>query len=211
MALAKDGIVLNSLSINEGYKHAEQLLPFISTMFFETSIEPKALDAVAVSSGPGSYTGLRIGVATAKGIAYAHQLPIIALNSLEVMASDMIQTYPEYEIYIPMFDARRMEVYTAVYDSELKSIKSPTSLIIDDDSFVQFLGDEPVLFFGDGSDKCLKLFDEKVNFNHVPNIYPNAVSMASLSFEKFGESKFESLINFEPNYLKEFYMQQSSN
>ena len=211
VALAEDGEVIQSIAMNEGYKHAEQLLPFIQKMFVETGIELRTIDAIAVSSGPGSYTGLRIGIASAKGMAFALDKPLIAINSLEIMTHQVIQAFPNYEYYIPMLDARRMEVYTAIYDSILQPKLKTLSVIVDTETFLEQTQNMPVVFFGDGSMKCLETFANRSNYKHLQGIFPNAEYMASLTYKSYLETQFVSLAYLEPNYLKKFFTQQSSN
>lgn len=204
VAIADKGQVLHSIEMNDGYKHAEQLMPFVNEVMHQSGISFQRLDAIAVSGGPGSYTGLRIGVATAKGIAYAQDKPLIALNSLEIMTDQVVLNHPSFDLYLPMLDARRMEVYTAAYGPNLQSILATRSLVIDSESFHEIGNEMKVIYFGDGSDKCIPILKQRENYTHLTSIYPSAAFMAPLSFKKFIEQQFESLAYFEPNYLKEF-------
>ena len=204
VAIADKGQVLHSIEMNDGYKHAEQLMPFVNEVMGQSGISFQRLDAVAVSSGPGSYTGLRIGVATAKGIAYALDKPLIALNSLEIMTNQVMLNHPTFDLYVPMLDARRMEVYTAAYGANLKCILDTSSLVIDSESFNEIGQKMKVIYFGDGSDKCTPILKQRENFTHLTSVYPSAAYMAILSFKKLNQKEFESLAYFEPNYLKEF-------
>lgn len=182
---------------------ASQLAVMIDKIL-RSSGNPK-LDAVAVSSGPGSYTGLRIGVATAKGMCYAMGLPLLSVNSLELMAFQVLHStfYVQHSILCPMIDARRMEVYTMLLDSSLKAISSVEAKIIDESSFADILNYKKVHFFGTGSEKCKQAITHP-NANFIDNIFPSAEWMGSLAYKAFQEKSFEDVSDFEPLYLKDF-------
>lgn len=171
------------------------------------------LSAIAVAKGPGSYTGLRIGVSTAKGLCYTLEKPLIAINTLEAMAHQIQQTdFPTFRLsdhltlLCPMIDARRMEVYCAVYEGITKQeIELTQAKIIDETSFADLLGNHKIVFFGDGAEKCQKVFDGNQNAIFLEqNIYPSAKTLGILAFEKFKNQHFEDVVEFEPYYLKEF-------
>lgn len=173
---------------------------------------PEKLQAVAVSSGPGSYTGLRIGVATAKGICYALSLPLISVNSLELMAHQIRSAKPETRnpehetrniLFCPMIDARRMEVYTMLLDSSMNVMSPVEAKVIDELSFADQLKDNRILFFGNGSDKCKGAIVHP-NATFVENIFPSAEWMGAVAYSRFLESSFEDVSDFEPAYLKDF-------
>lgn len=163
---------------------------------------PGKLDAVAVSSGPGSYTGLRIGVATAKGICYALGLPLISVNSLELMSSQVnSQLETRNSFLCPMIDARRMEVYTMLLDEKMNVIEPVQARIIDENSYAHIK--EKIIFFGNGAMKCRGIITNP-NAVFIDNIFPSAEWMGGVAFERFREGKFEDAGDFEPLYLKDF-------
>ncbi|MDO5654842.1 MAG: tRNA (adenosine(37)-N6)-threonylcarbamoyltransferase complex dimerization subunit type 1 TsaB [Flavobacteriaceae bacterium] len=181
------------------YQHAEKLHEFVLWAFEACDYQLQDLDAVAVGKGPGSYTGLRIGVAAAKGFCFSLGIPLIALNSLEIMANANL---PECDLIIPMTDARRKEVYTAVFDKELNIISATEAKILDEKSFQEF-DDKRIVFLGDGAEKAKTI----LNLSHatfLPEILPSAGDMHALSFKKFQQEKFEDIAYFEPLYLKDF-------
>ena len=192
---------------SENYSHSENLHNFISKALKKIKLSPNDLDAIAVGMGPGSYTGLRIGVSAAKGLCYALNIPLIGLNSLEILC----QRYKakSNEILFPMFDARRMEVYTMVLNSKKEIIKKTTAKIIKQGIFKDFSKEKTWVFFGEGSTKCKDI----IKGNHVKFIdeimYPSAREMVLFSYEYFKEKKFENIAYFEPFYLKEFISKMS--
>lgn len=190
-----------------GMSHAAQLTVIIQQLMKENRITATDLDAVAVSKGPGSYTGLRIGVSAAKGIAYGAGIPLIAINTLEAMCSGFISLYPEDlkpgTLLCPMIDARRMEVYNSIFTADGKQVRETAATIIDKDSFSDFLTGNRVIFFGNGAEKCRgtithpgALFREgfilSASYLHIPSV--NAMR----------NRQFEDVAYFEPYYLKEF-------
>lgn len=213
VALAKDGRTVQLKETNSGYTHSENLTVFIQQICSGEKIKLSDLDAIAVSKGPGSYTGLRIGVSTAKGLCVALDKPLIAVNTLKGMAKGLEDRSRETEdreklelptLYCPMLDARRMEVYCAVYDSQGKEVKATSAQIIDENSFSDLLISHSVVFFGDGSQKCKSFLGHHSNAVFLDNVFPSAKNMAVLSEEQFLQKKFEDLAYFEPFYLKDF-------
>ncbi len=201
VALAKDGILINSIEeYSEEYSHAERLHIFIEKLFEESDYNLQDLNAVSVSKGPGSYTGLRIGVSSAKGLCFGLKIPLISIDTLSILATT--QKNSDYDYLIPMLDARRMEVYTAILNKRLEFKKEIHALVLEEDSFKDYLG-KKLLFFGNGSDKCKELFKNK-KFKFIDNIHPSAKNMIILSFEKFKNKDFEDVAYFEPFYLKDF-------
>ena len=193
-------------SLDEKHSHAENLTLYIEEVCSQAKISLNAIDAVAVSKGPGSFTGLRIGVSTAKGLCYALEKPLLAINSLEAMAVSQIRN-PKSEIrnlFCPMIDAKRMEVYCAVYDEKLNEIKKTSAEIIDENSFSDLLAKNKIYFFGDGSEKCKsKIIHANAIF--LDNVNPSARFMLPIAEKYFAEKKFEDVAYFEPFYLKDFF------
>ncbi len=185
--------------------HASMLTVFIGEAMAEAGIDYNELSGVAVSRGPGSYTGLRIGVSAAKGICYGADIPLIALDTLLIMARGLLRNIADNDglLLCPMIDARRMEVYTALYDTAGTRVKDITAEIIVNDSFKDYLDERKIIFFGDGSGKCRDTLKHP-NAVFIEGIYPSACYMAQLSFKAFAEKKFEDTAYFEPFYLKDF-------
>lgn len=200
VSLAKNGETILCKEIAEqGYSHAEKLHVFIEEVLKESGISAQDLKAIAISKGPGSYTGLRIGVSAAKGLCYALGIPLIALDTLQVLAQKVVV---DNGLIVPMIDARRMEVYSAVFDCNHTKIKEVQAEILTTESYSEIT--DAVYFIGDCQEKCRAVL-EKDNFHFLPNIiYPSANEMSSLSFEKFNKNAFEDVAYFEPFYLKDF-------
>lgn len=202
VALAKNGKTIACKEIAaQNFSHAEKLHVFIEEILSENSIQFLDLNAIAVSQGPGSYTGLRIGVSSAKGLCYALNIPMIAIDTLQLLAK---QIQIEDGIIIPMIDARRMEVFTAFYDKYHNQIRNTQAEIIDETSYQEIL--EKIHLVGDGTEKFKNtLTDDKFVF-HSDVIFPSANEMSELSFEKYKKSDFVDVAYFEPYYLKDFVL-----
>ena len=200
VSVAKNGVTIACIEIAEtGYSHAERLHVFIEEILKVSEITFKDLSAIAVSQGPGSYTGLRIGISAAKGLCFALDIPLISIDTLQVLANCVSV---EKGFVIPMIDARRMEVYSAIFDSKQHKIRETEAEIINENSFSEI--SETIYFVGDSNDKC-KTVLTKTNFVFLDNIiYPTAQQMSALSFEKFYNNQFEDVAYFEPFYLKDF-------
>jgi tRNA threonylcarbamoyladenosine biosynthesis protein TsaB len=184
--------------------HASWLHPAISRMMEQSGIAADQLRAVAVTAGPGSYTGLRVGMAAAKGLCYALDIPLIGVNSLELMATAMVQEAKEKNALIcPMIDARRQEVFTAIYTADMQEIQAPCALILDKTSFEEWLGGNRILFTGSGSEKWkgITASPQALFMNQKPVIQ----SFAHISQRYFLEKRWTDLVFSEPIYLKEFY------
>jgi len=210
VALARDGVVVHSRENLTGQNHAMLVTVFIEELLAESNLAMEQLDAVAVSGGPGSYTGLRIGVSVAKGICYASRLPLIAITSLEAMAHYVIHHPDRYQLpktgnvlFCPMIDARRMEVYTAFYDKDGKQVRGIQADIIDHQSYLPFLENNFVLFFGNGSAKCREAINHP-NAIFINGIITWAENMIPLSERDFQLQKFVDVAYYEPFYLKDF-------
>lgn len=205
VGLARDGQVLAIRESNEKNIHAARVSVFSEEVCKEAGIEMKDMDAVAVSMGPGSYTGLRIGVSAAKGFCYALEIPLIAVPTLQSMALSVLLTDVDQEadLFCPMIDARRMEVYTALFNRENREIKATEALIVDEDSFKHDAKKHRIVYFGDGAEKCREVLDPR-GMNFIGGIMPSASGLAIIADQKFKQKKFEDLAYFEPYYLKDF-------
>lgn len=211
VALGKDGKLLALKETKEGMKHASHLSVFINQILKENKLVPTDLNGVAISMGPGSYTGLRIGVSTAKGICYGANLPLIAINTLQAMTkplqkNEALQAQlkkPNEAYYCPMIDARRMEVYTAFFNDKIDLVKDISADIIDENSYAKELEKREIIFFGDGSSKCKEIIKSK-NGIFLDEVTPSAVGMIELAEAKFQNQEFEDVAYFEPFYLKDF-------
>lgn len=166
--------------------------------------EMSQIDAVAVAKGPGSYTGLRIGTATAKGLCFALDKPLIAINSLTAMAAALQGQVPGNHWFCPMIDARRMEVYCAIYDQNLEEKQATEAKIVDGTSFQEILANQSIIFFGDGAAKCQEVLGQSPNALFAEEFHPTAQSVGKLAHQAFENEQFEDLAYFEPFYLKDF-------
>ena len=205
VSLSKNGQTQQLKEISdEGFSHAERLHVFIEQICAEASIALTDLNAIAVSQGPGSYTGLRIGVSAAKGLCFALDIPLITVDTLSSMAR---KAKIENGFIVPMIDARRMEVYSAIYSSDFIKIRGTEAEILTENSFSNYSA--PVYFLGDCAAKA-KTVLTKPNFIFLDNlIYPSANEMSSMSYEKFRNKIFEDIAYFEPFYLKDFLITKS--
>ena len=188
--------------------HSEKITNFIREVMEEAKIDYPQLDAVAVSQGPGSYTGLRIGVSTAKGICYAADLPLMAIDTLEAMAYGIkeklaSQISPD-DLLVPMIDARRMEVYASIFDANLHKINDTAALVIEENSFEDLRKDHRLWLFGDGAPKLSKLFEDQPNINIIDGFKPSAAYMKVLAEQALQQQQFVDVAYFEPFYLKDF-------
>ena len=207
VALAQDGKLLYFLEKTERNIHAGAITVFIEEIMLKAGKQYADLDAVAVSMGPGSYTGLRIGVSTAKGLCYALDIPLIAINTLEAMANGFMNncfSVNPQTVFCPMIDARRMEVYCAVYNYKNELILETEAKIIDEQSFSDLLNQYVVYFFGDGAAKCETDLAVHLNARIMKDFENSASHLTSLAFEKFKNKQFEDVAYFEPFYLKDF-------
>lgn len=201
VSIAENGkqLVLCELK-TDGYQHAERLHQFIQWAFEGCEYSLNDLDAVAVGKGPGSYTGLRIGVSAAKGICFALGIPLIGINSLEIMAQT--STKAAFDLIIPMTDARRKEVYTAVFDTNRNFVSDTEAKILDETSFQNYK-DKKVLILGDGAEKAQEIL-QLPNASYQPEILPSAKDMCAIAEQRFLTQKLEDVAYFEPFYLKDF-------
>lgn len=183
--------------------HSQILTVIIDELIRNTGLTVNDFDAIAVSGGPGSYTGLRIGVSVAKGLCYGIEKPLIAIDTLLVMASEVNSKNFRNALLIPMIDARRMEVYCSVFDNKLNPIEESQPLVLTDQSFVNYLSQQEVLLFGDGSEKASNIIKSE-NASFLKGIYPSAKWMGQISERLYQEKRFVDVAYFEPYYLKEF-------
>jgi tRNA threonylcarbamoyladenosine biosynthesis protein TsaB len=205
VALARDGEVVAFKQVDQRNAHAEVITVYIDEVIEAAHITYDDIDAIAVSCGPGSYTGLRIGVSTAKGLCFALDKPLIAVETLEAMAYGVIADGVEGNTLLcPMIDARRMEVYTAVFDSMGKNIKLTAAEIIEENSFSDLLAHNKVLFFGDGAEKCREVLGGNTNAHFLPGFINSAKYLTTKAQEKLLAKDFEDVAYFEPYYLKDF-------
>lgn len=201
VGLAKDGACIALKEENKGdYSHAEKLHLFIEEVLKTENITIKDVDAIAVGKGPGSYTGLRIGVSAAKGLAYAINKPLIAIDTLMSLSKTISI---EQGFIVPMLDARRLEVYSAIFNKDHEYTRNAEAEIIDETSYQNLLEDQPVYFLGDGASKCKEIIKHK-NAHFIDDKFPSAQEMAFLAEEKHQQSNFENTAYFEPFYLKDF-------
>ncbi len=201
VALSKDGTTVALKEDNsKGYSHAEKLHVFIDQVLGEANINGQDLDAIAVSKGPGSYTGLRIGVSAAKGLCFALDKPLIAINTLEVLAR---QISADEGLIIPMLDARRMEVYSAVFDANFGMIRDTQAQVLEASSFQDYLQENTLHFIGSGVEKTKELIAHS-NAIFIENAYPSAREMGALAYAKHKTGHVEDVAYFEPYYLKDF-------
>ena len=200
VSISKNGKIIACKQLaEEGYSHAEKLHVFIEEILQENNLTVKDINAIAVSQGPGSYTGLRIGVSSAKGLSYSLDIPLISVDTLESLAN---QIEAVEGLIIPMIDARRMEVFCAVFDGNKNKIQPTEAKILDENSFSELT--EKVYFIGDSNEKAKEILT-KPNFVFLDNfVYPSANEMGKLSFEKYQNKNFEDVAYFEPFYLKDF-------
>lgn len=205
VCLSREGVPLASLANADQKSHASFVQPAIQQVMAAANYPLTAVDAIAVTSGPGSYTGLRVGLSSAKGLCFALNKPLIMVNTLEVIAAAQLAvSLPSDKALIcPMIDARRMEVFTALYDCNLQAVLPPAALILDENSFAAELANQPIVFCGNGSSKWQPLI---TNTNAVfSNTLPGAETLAVLAWNAFKQGDFADLAYSEPFYLKEFF------
>ncbi len=212
VALAEDDRIIALLESSEEKSHAEKLVVFIEEMLSEQHLSVRELNAIAIGKGPGSYTGLRIGVATAKGLSYGAKIPLLAVSTLETMVQSALQKIKkedpavmldENAILCPMIDARRMEVYMALFDHKGNRKQKDTAVVIDAHTFSMISPDQNLVYFGSGAAKCRELISRK-NSHFIDGIFPSAGAMVSRSLQLYRDNIHENMAYFEPYYLKDF-------
>jgi len=206
VALTRDGVLEFDIDNRDGMKHAELLAPFVERAMEEVKRKEWSLDAVAVSIGPGSYTGLRIGLSLAKGLAFSLGVPLIGVSTLKILAVKAMFrnfSFTGEEVLAPMIDARRMEVFTCAYDFALNALEGPGAMILDVGSYASLLENREVWFMGDGSTKAKKVI-KSPNAKWIDNLYPMAKDMLALSEKAFRDGDFIDIAYSVPEYLKEY-------
>lgn len=207
VALHENGRLLGLMELHQGNIHGSKLVPCIKSLMDQSGYKMKDLDAVAVARGPGSYTGLRIGVATAKGLAFAHDLPLIGVDSLDALGRQVVGNAEQGSYIIPMIDARRMEVYATVLNHEGKTLLASRPEILDENPFQEFLEKGMVYFVGNANEKAKKCFlSPHAVFRDCLN---SASGVGEIAYEKFVRGDIADIAYFEPNYLKEFMVLKS--
>ena len=202
VALFQDSNLMHLCEHNsDKYSHSENLTLFIEEVVQNTNIMLQDIDAILLSKGPGSFTGLRIGTSTAKGLCYSLDIPLVSVSTLKTMAFGMLRE-GDYSFYCPMIDARRMEVFAAIYDQSNNEVREVRADIVDANIYSNFLK-EKVLFFGDGAFKCKDIIRHS-NAHFVDGFFPSARYMGAPGVKKFMNKEFENIAYFEPYYLKDF-------
>ena len=206
-ALHENGKIQASIELHIAQSASSKLAVIINDLFDLCDMEANQLEGVAISSGPGSFTGLRIGVATAKGLCYALGVPLISVNTLELMVHQVREFNFDNTLLCPMLDARRTEVYCMLMDASLTVLESTEAKIIDGQSFGSWLDQRVISFFGNGSAKCKDIIHHP-NARFIEGIIPSAAKLGELAFQKFELKQFEDLYAFEPFYLKDFMIRK---
>jgi len=213
VAVSQDGACIFSEEDHDGPNHASKIGGFVDEAMSFTDNHAIPFDAVAVSCGPGSYTGLRIGTSIAKGICYGRDLKLLSVPTLELLAVPVLLCHEEIEedaLLCPMIDARRMEVYACLFDRSLKTIRKTQADIVDETTYQSFLNEHPVYFFGNGAAKCMEAIKHP-NAHLIENIKPLAKWMFPLAEKRFLNEQYEDVAYFEPYYLKDFVAKQPKN
>lgn len=211
VAVSHDGCCVFDKEEHSGSNHAEKLGTFVDEALSFIDDNNLHLDAVAVSGGPGSYTGLRIGVSMAKGICYGRNTKLLAIPTLELLAVPVLLHHEEIEenaLIVPMIDARRMEVYAQVFDRSLKTIRPIHADIVDENTYQEYLDKGPVYFFGNGAEKCMKVINHP-NAHLITGIEALAKNMLPLAEKRIAEEKFEDVAYYVPFYLKDFVAKEA--
>ena len=211
VALSQDGVCLYEDVNMEGPSHAQVLAGYVKNAVSFADSHAIPIDAIAISKGPGSYTGLRIGVSEAKGVAYGRDVKLLSVPTLKLLTVPILlghEELPEDALLCPMIDARRMEVYCALYDRALNEVVQTQALVIDSDSFKEYLDKQPIYFMGNGADKCVETIQHP-NAHFIKNIVPRAKNMIPLAEMAMAKEQFEDVAYFEPFYLKEFVATKS--
>lgn len=205
VALHNEAGLLANYELHTDKSSSAMLTTLVSNAVKDAGYTLQDLDAVVIAKGPGSYTGLRVGVSTAKGLCYALDKPLIAINTLEAMALQVRPFFSDEYLFCPMIDARRMEVYASVFDATMAIVEPTAAVILQQDSFQTLLNDHKVVFFGDGAAKCKPLFEQNANAVFIQEeIRPSARTVGKLGIHAFEKGDFVDVATFEPFYLKDF-------
>lgn len=211
VAVSENGACIFEQADRNGGNHAEKLGTFVDEALSFADSHAIPVDAVAVSSGPGSYTGLRIGTSMAKGICYGSDIKLIAVPTLEVMSVPVLLHHEEIEddaLIVPMIDARRMEVYSQIFTRALKTVRDIQADVVDENTYKAYLNEHPVYFFGNGAEKCMEVINHP-NAHLIKGIEPLAKNMLPLAEKRFVTEQFEDVAYFVPMYLKDFVAKQA--
>ncbi len=203
VALHQESKLIAFFELHTEKSHNEVLTLLIQEICKQNKCQFSEISAVAVSKGPGSYTGLRVGVATAKGLCYALQKPLIGINTLQAMLEQVIPFYPAHTLFCPMLDARRMEVYCLIANHQKELLVPTSAVVVENGTFHEYLSQGKVVFFGNGAEKCQKVISHP-NAIFLEGIYPMAKYVGKLAWIKYQKKEFENLFYFEPYYLKDF-------
>lgn len=206
VGLSANGRLINKEEIIEKNAHSRLINTLIESLLNKSNLSFSEIDAIAVSKGPGSYTGLRIGTATAKAFCYALNIPLISINTLQSLATNFNNAKPVSEdvFLMPMLDARRMEVYTALYNSQIIEVMPTTALVLSETVLSTWTQNKKVILFGNGANKCNDFISNMRNVSVVDDIHPSVNGMLTEANNLFIKNKFEDIVNFEPFYLKDF-------
>jgi tRNA threonylcarbamoyladenosine biosynthesis protein TsaB len=204
VAIHHQGTLLGNFSLHLDKGHSSALHVLIDDLLKHCQLAPHQLGAIAVGKGPGSYTGLRIGSSTAKGLCFSLNIPLIAVNTLQAMALSVANSHISDSLLCPMIDARRMEVYCMILDSQATPLTPTWPEVVNEFSFDQYLSHEKVIFFGNGSAKCKSVVSKNPNATFLNGVVPDASQIGAIAWEKFQSREFEDIAYFEPFYLKEF-------
>lgn len=207
VAVHEEERLLATLEIHREQSHASKLAVLVDEVFALAGVKVDQVNAVVISSGPGSYTGLRIGTSTAKGICYSVGIPLIAVGTLDLLAAQVKRINTMRAYLCPMIDARRMEVYCQLIDADGRTVEPVQAKVIEANSFEEYLNNAPIIFFGNGAAKCRPMIQHS-NAVFVDDVYPSAETLGKIGFGKYQRNQVEDLIHFEPYYLKEFMIKK---
>ncbi len=212
VSLAKDGVLLMSETNDEPKNHGSFLQLAIKRILDDTNTDINTLDAIAVANGPGSYTGLRVGLASAKGLCFTLNKPLIAINTLDILAKATINQYPSNNDYLfcPMIDARRMEVFTALYSHQLEQILLPQALILDNASLREYLETSKIVFSGNGSNKLKDIISHQNTIYSAIKSQDKIAAIIAMAQEKYSSKNFNNLAYTEPYYIKDVFFSEKS-
>ena len=208
IALFKDQQLLGASELQIEKSHSSHITVMVSQLVENCGVTLKELSAVAVSGGPGSYTGLRIGSSTAKGLCYSLDIPLLEVSTLYGLAAQVVAATPnpEHYLFCPMLDARRMEVYTCLLDSELQEVSPIEPVVLDEHTFEDKLKERPIIFFGSGAQKFKELVRDAAHALFIDGVLPSAKTIGQLALKKYEQKAFEDVAYYEPFYLKDVYI-----